>query len=452
MDSVQVKDNVLRRVSRSLTVSIDKYLPDAFIFALLLSFLVFLMGIFIAKETPFKMINHWHNGFWNFLAFSMQMVLIVITGHCIASTKLVSGWIERIAKSAKDAKGAVVITVVVSAIAGWLNWGLGLVVGALVAKQMAKQQENIDFPALVAAAYSGAMCGIFGMSITAPLLVNTAGHFLEKQIGLIPVTQTILNPIILVSVVILTIVTAIAFRFMVPLRKEEIHLVDKSLLEDKAAEQAVTQKSFAATLENSWIISTIVGIAGLILVVHHFVTKGMDLNINIVNFTLLILGIILHKNPINYVNAVANAVRSVCGIILQFPFYAGIMGMMSGSGLVLIIVNWIVSIATPASFPFLSFVSVAFVNIFIPSAGGQWMVQGPILTEAGQALGVPHYITVNAFTFGDISTNLIQPFWALPVLGIAGLKMKDIWGYCFISFLIYFIVASLSLIYQVNIL
>ena len=441
--------NFLRKFARSLTLSMDRYLPDAFIFAILLSFVVFFMGILIAKASPFKMLEYWQAGFWKFLAFSMQMVLIVVTGHCIASTPLVSGWIRKISNLATDAKGAVMVTVLVSAIGGWLNWGFGLVVGALVAKEMARQHEKLDFPVVVAAAYSGAFAGIFGLSITAPLLVNTPKHFLEGQIGLIPVTQTILHPMTLITVVLIAFSMAIAFRFMVPVREEEMCLVDKEFLEEKAPKCATEfHKSFANTLENSWIISIVVGIAGLIVVGYHFATKGMDLNIDIVNFALLFLGIILHKKPINYVNAVANAVKSVHGIILQFPFYAGIMGMMAGSGLVKIIATWFVSFSSPISFPFFSFLSVAFVNFFIPSAGGQWMVQGPILVEAGQALGVAHHITVNAYTFGDLSTNLIQPFWALPVLGIASLKMKDIWGYCFISFLIYFIIASISLTVQ----
>ncbi|KJS33658.1 MAG: hypothetical protein VR64_00450 [Desulfatitalea sp. BRH_c12] len=453
----------------------DRYLPDAFIFAIVLSFVVFLMGIVIAKESPFKMIQHWQSGFWKFLAFSMQMVLIVVTGHCIASTTLVGGWIRGIAKLPKDAKGAVVTTVLVSCIAGWINWGFGLVVGALIAKEMARQHEKLDFPTVVAAAYSGAFAGIFGLSITAPLLVNTPKHFLEEQIGLIPVNLTILNPITLITVAIIAVLMAIAFRFMVPVRDEEIHTLDKHLLgvpsDDDGRKSSVlhlseesegaiigetigaqstsyASKSFASILEDSWVLSAIIGLAGLILVVRHFVLNGMDLNIDIVNFTLLFIGIILHKKPISYVNAVANAVKSVHGIILQFPFYAGIMGMMAGSGLVKIIAIWIVSFSSPITFPFFSFVSVAFVNLFIPSAGGQWMVQGPILTEAGKALGVAHHITVNAYTFGDLSTNLIQPFWALPVLGIAGLKMKDIWGYCAISCIIYCVIASISLTLQ----
>jgi len=453
-EEVVVRDNLLRRVSKRLTVSMDRYLPDAFIFALILSFVVFLMGMIIARETPFNMVLHWYSGFWNFLAFSMQMVLIIVTGHCIAQTKLVSGWISAIAQMPKNPKGAVMTTVLVAALAGWLNWGLGLVVGALIARQMAVYQKKVDFAVLVAAAYSGAFAGIFGLSITAPLLVNTPGHFLEEQLGLIPVTMTILNPVVLVSVVAMAVLMAIAFRYMTPTRDEEIYCPDLSTPGESGAATAPPQKeekSPAKSLENSVIITAIVGAGGLAYIIYHFATRGIDLNINIVNFTLLTLGIILHKRPINYVRAVAESAKAVYGVILQFPFYAGIMGMMAGSGLITIIANWIVGFSTPVTFPIFSFISVGLVNFFVPSAGGQWMVQGPILVEAGQALGVVDFLTVNAYTYGDLSTNLIQPFWALPVLGICNLQMKDIWGYCFISFLIYCAVSVISLLLQVGI-
>lgn len=450
MKEAVMKDNILRRISRKLTVSMDRYLPDAFIFALILSFIVFLMGMLIARETPFNMVLHWYDGFWNFLQFSMQMVLIIVTGHCIAQTKLVSGWISSIAQIPKSPKGAVTATVLVAALAGWINWGLGLVVGALIARQMAVYQKKVDFGVLVAAAYSGAFAGIFGLSITAPLLVNTPGHFLEEQLGLIPVTMTILNPVVLISVVAMAVLMAIAFRHMLPTRDEEIFCPDLSQAEaESASDHSQTEeKTPANALENSFIITAIVGIAGLVYIVYHFATRGIDLNINIVNFTLLIVGIILHKRPINYVRAVAESVKAVYGVILQFPFYAGIMGMMAGSGLITIIANWIVGFSTPVTFPIFSFISVGLVNFFVPSAGGQWMVQGPILVEAAQSLGVLDFLTVNAYTYGDLSTNLIQPFWALPVLGICNLKMKDIWGYCFISFIIYCSISIISLLIQ----
>jgi short-chain fatty acids transporter len=443
-------DNFLRSISKRLTISMDRYLPDAFIFALILSFIVFIMGIVIARESPFNMVTHWYNGFWNFLAFSMQMVLIVVTGHCIAQTKLVSGWISATAKLPNNPKSAVTITVLVSAFAGWLNWGLGLVVGALIAKQMAVHQKKVDFSVLVAAAYSGAFAGIFGLSITAPLLVNTPGHFLEDKIGLLPVTMTSLNPIVIISVIVMAILMAIAFRFMTPTKDEEIFCPSsiKDESENSEKETTIEDNSPANYLENSFIISAIIGIGGLVYIIYHFVTRGLDLNINIVNFTLLILGIILHKKPINYVRAVAASVKAVYGVILQFPFYAGIMGMMAGSGLIAIIAGWFVAISNPYTFPIFSFISVGLVNFFVPSAGGQWMIQGPILIEAGQALGVADFLVVNAYTYGDLSTNLIQPFWALPVLGICDLKMKDIWGYCFISFLIYTVISIVSLLVQ----
>lgn len=378
----------------------------------------------------------------------MQMVLVVITGHCLASTKLIDGWITKTASKANTPSKAVLTTLFVSFIAAWLNWGFGLVIGALIAKKIAAKQENVDFPIMVAAAYAGALGGMFGLSITAPLLINTPGHFLESQIGLIPVTETIFHPSAIIINIVMILLTALAFKLMIPTKKDEIRPLEKNLLghsEEELSEKKPKVKTLAYVLENSSIISYVVGLAGIIIIVNHFMTNGLDLNINIVNFIFLILGIILHRTPINYVNAVGEAISSIQGVVLQFPFYAGIMGMMSGSGLVTIIANWITSFSTVTSFPFLTYVQVGLVNLFVPSAGGQWMVQGPILVNAGEALGVPHNLTAIAYSFGDLSTNLIQPFWALPVLGIANLKMKDIWGYCLIAYICFFIVTSLGL-------
>jgi short-chain fatty acids transporter len=445
MSTVTKKDNVVRRLGRGLTVSMDKYLPDAFIFALILSGVVFLLGVFIAKKTPYDMVNYWYGGFWGFLAFSMQMALIVITGHCLATTKLVGGWLDSIAVKASNPKKAVTIVVLVSFFAAWINWGFGLVIGALIAKKISSTQKGIDFPLMVAAAYTGAISGMFGLSLTAPLLVNTPGHFLEGSIGLIPVTDTIFSMQVLLINVVMLLLLLVVFRLMVPTKKEEIF--ELRINEAQENENVVEQKpnTIAEKLERSSIISYILGAFGLFIVVNHFIQNGLDLNINIVNFLFLVLGVILHKNPINYVKAVSESVKSVYGVILQFPFYAGIMGMMSSSGLVAIFANWIVSFTTPASYPFLTFVQVGIVNFFVPSAGGQWMIQGPILITAGEALGVAAKTSVIAYSFGDLSTNLIQPFWALPVLGIANLKIKDIWGYCFVGFIVFFVVCSIGL-------
>jgi short-chain fatty acids transporter len=180
-------------------------------------------------------------------------------------------------------------------------------------------------------------------------------------------------------------------------------------------------------------------VAGVIFLVYYFATGGFNLTLNIVNFIFLILGIIFHGTPISYVRAITNAARGAAGIILQFPFYAGIMAMMTaksavtGLSLAAVISNWFVAISTEVTFPLFTFLSAGIVNIFVPSGGGQWAVQGPIMMPAGAALGVDPAVTGMAIAWGDAWTNMIQPFWALPALGIAGLSARDIMGYCLIT-------------------
>ena len=241
---------------------------------------------------------------------------------------------------------------------------------------------------------------------------------------------------------------------------DETFCIDpKAIEEDEkraAAEEAaenVDKKSMtpAERIENSIIVSMVTGIAGLVYIVWYFATKGFSMNIDIMNFMLLIFGILLHKTPIAYVRALGNAVKSGAGIILQFPFYAGIMGMMTtananGISLAGIITEGILSISTVHTYPLFTFLSAALVNLFVPSAGGQFGVQAPIMYPAGAALGVDPAITTVALTYGDTWTNMIQPFWALPALGIAGLKVRDIMGYCVMVLIFTGIVITASLL------
>jgi len=225
---------------------------------------------------------------------------------------------------------------------------------------------------------------------------------------------------------------------MHPMPKDVIS-VDPALLQEKVIEVKAPVTP-AEKLENSVICSGIISAAGIVFLVYYFATSGFNLTLNIVNFIFLVLGIIFHKTPIGYVNAVTESTKGAAGIILQFPFYAGIMGMMvfvgpSGNSLAGVISTFFVGISTKVTFPLFTFLSAGIVNIFIPSGGGQWAVQGPIMMPAGLKLGVDPSVTGMAIAWGDAWTNMIQPFWALPALGIAGLSARDIMGYCVITLL-----------------
>jgi short-chain fatty acids transporter len=244
------------------------------------------------------------------------------------------------------------------------------------------------------------------------------------------------------------------FRLLNPVDESETVTIDKVLpnvddyLSEKEEDSEQQRRdTVASKLEHSMVISIIVGLMGLIIVVWYFATKGFKLNLNIVNFTFLFVGILLHRTPINYVRAITEGTRGCAGIILQFPFYSGIMGMMKFSGLIVVIAGWFVAISNQFTFPLFTFISAGLVNIFVPSGGGQWAVQGPVVVEAAKAIGVSYPKAIMALAYGDQWTNLFQPFWALALLGLTGLKARQIMGYCMAVMLIGIVFFILALVF-----
>lgn len=440
---------MIKKLSDILVTMVKKYLPNPFILAVLLNLVVFIMGIFIAKKTPMEMTKFWGNGLFGLLSFTMQMVLVLVTGHALANSPIVVRILKGITRVPKNTTQAIMFTCVVAFICSYLNWGFGLIAGALIAKEIAVQNygKGIHFPLIIAAAYSGNI--VRGPSSSIPLVIATKGHFLEELIGIVPVTQTLYSSWNLIITVVLLIAIPILYKNMIPSKEDAIE-IDPEVLKEKDT-KTQTEKSYkdmspAERLENSMFLSFVTGLMGAVYLVKHFMDKGLNLNLNIVIMIFLVLGIFFHKTPIRYVRAVNEAVKTCGGIVLQFPFYAGIMGMMRDSGLAAIMSQWFIAISTAKTFPLFTFWSAGLVNLFIPSGGGQWAVQGPIMIPAGYELGVDPAKTAMALAWGDSWTNQIQPFWALPVLAIAGLDVRDIMGYCAMVLILSGIIISLGLL------
>ncbi|WP_077212349.1 short-chain fatty acid transporter [Bacillus dakarensis] len=437
---------MLRAISQRFKVGVEKFLPDAFIFAIILTLIVMFMGMTITGESLFAMVEHWYNGFWGFLAFTTQMVLIIITGYALVKAPIVQKWVQKGAQIPKTQKSAIIITMLVAAVGGYLSWGLGFVLGTLFAIEVARNVPAADFRILIAAAYTATIATLpISITVTAPLLVNTPGHSLEDKIGLIPLTQTIFSPTMLFVGIVGLVAVIYAYTKMMPNSEDVIPYQSK---DEQAASLETSlvkeQRTIADRLNNSKLLNYIIVALGLIWLFMYFSKNGFNLELNILNFAFLILGLALHGSPGSYVHAIIEGMPSAGGIALQFPFYAGIMGMMMGSGLAVVISNWVVAISNEFTFPFLSFLSAAILNIFVPSAGGQWQVQGPIMVDAAKALGVPVSVAVNTVSIGDLVTNLLQPFFVLPALGLSGLSLKDIWGYCLVSMFILFIISAIG--------
>lgn len=423
-----------------------RYLPDPFLFVVILTLAVFGLGLIFTDSSSLEMVQYWGNGFWSLLAFSMQMVLVLVTGYVLASSPLFKRFLGFLASFAKSPGSAIVIVTVVSMIASWINWGFGLVIGALFAKELAKRVKGVDYRLLIASAYSGFVVWHAGFSGSIPLSIATEGHPFQDLIGVISTNETIFATSTLIIVAALFIILPITNRMLMP-SKDETITVDPELFNETAVTLEKEAMTPADRLENSMILSIVVAVLGIAFLFSYFVKNGFALNLDIVNFLFLFLGILFHGTPKRFLAAVQEAIKGASGIVIQFPFYAGIMGMMTASGLAVVMSEAFVSISNDVTFYFFAFLSAGIVNFFVPSGGGQWAVQAPIMIDAAQTLDASVAKTAMAVAWGDAWTNLIQPFWALPALAIAGLKAKDIMGYCVIILVISGIVISLGLLF-----
>ncbi len=430
------------RITQLCVLLVQRYLPSPFVFSALLTLLVLIAGMLSTGQSLPAMIRHWSGGFWTLLAFAMQMVLIFVTGHALANAPPVSRQLDRLAGLAHSPGQAVMLVTLVALTGCWLNWGFGLVVGAVFAQALARRVARVDYPLLVAAAYSGFLVWHGGLSGSIPLALASGGADLTRVSGgvlsgAIDIQHSLLAPLNLTIVAGLVIGLPLLNRAMHP--QEGARAADPARLAETRPEPP-QRDTPAQRLDDSRLLALALAGMALVYFVGYFANQGFTLNLNLVIALFLFAGLLLHGTPERYMRAMDESVRGTGGIVLLFPFYAGIMGMMMGAnaeGMSLgrQISEAFVAWADADSFPLLAFLSAGVVNIFVPSGGGQWAVQGPIMLPAGQALGVAPEVTAMAIAWGDAWTNMIQPFWALPLLGIVGLGARDIMGYCLIMLL-----------------
>ena len=439
---------------------VQKYLPDAFIFCIVLTILVFVAAMPVSKMNPFEIANAWGESMWSLLGFSMQMALVLVLGTALATAPLVKRAINAAAGVPKSPTSAIIFITVVSMIACWLNWGFGLVVGAILAKEIAKKVKGVDYRLLIASAYSGFVIWHAGFSGSIPLQLASYSDAIGKQTAgavteSIPTSLTIFSAWNLIIVIAIIIVIAFVNAQMHPTPENTVTVDPKLLLDTEVPQNNTVSKTPAEWLENWPFLSLLTALCAIMYFVYTFKTKGsITLSLNVVNLIFLTLGIIFHGTPISYVNAITDAAKSAGGIILQFPFYAGIMGIMTATGptgqsLAGAISDFFVNISNQTTFPLFTFLSAGIVNFFVPSGGGQWAVQAPIVMPAGNALGVSPAVSAMAIAWGDAWTNMLQPFWALPALGIAGLGARDIMGYCAIVLIVTGIIIGCGFLFLV---
>lgn len=429
---------MIERIGQRLSAWAERCVPNPFIFAVLLTLLAFALAFAATDASLGEVLGAWGKGFWELLAFGMQMCLVLVTGHALANSRPLKALIAALARVPKTGPAAVTLVAAVAGVGGLLNWGLGLIVGALLAREVAlrglEQGRRFHYPLLAAAGYVAMLVWHGGLSGSAPLLVATKGHFLEAKIGLIDVSRTLYSPLnIVVALTLLTVVSLLAGKLHP--RQQIKTAADFGVVDDEPTPREPAQ-TVAEKFERGRALSLLAGALGAAFLLREVYLNGFHPDLNLVNLAFLSLGLLLHDSPRSYLGAVEEGARACAGIILQFPFYAGIMGVMKYTGLMQIMATAVSGHVGPTLFPVMTFFSAGIVNIFVPSGGGQWAVQGPIAVEAARLLDVSLPKTVMAVAYGDEWTNMFQPFWALALLGITRLRASDIMGYTVLFLLV----------------
>jgi short-chain fatty acids transporter len=447
----------------ALTRWTERWIPDALVIVIILSIVTFILALTWGFKPEvgigsraFESVLAWGKGFWELLTFAMQMCLIMMTGYILACSppirKLmngISGW------SNPDKPWQAIVTMsLFSMIMAWLNWGLSLIASAMLALFIVRRNPKVDYRLLIAAAYLGLGCTWHaGLSGSATLLVATPDNFLIKGKFLdatIPVANTIFHPFNLILTIIIVVVVTILMALMHP-RPEKAFVVKPQLMDQLKLYEAPpkpTKWESPSDWMNWWPgFNLIVFVGGLIWLIWHFSTKGVDLNLNVVNFAMLMLGILFHWRPWSFLKATEDAGRAVWGIVIQFPFYAGILGLFKFTLLSTVFTKAFVAISNPQTFPLFVYWYGGLLNYLIPSGGGEWAVVAPYVVPAAKQLGVGMGTTVVTFAWADMMTDMIQPFWAIAMLAVAKLHFRDIMGWLLMVFFVYFIITSLAFLF-----
>lgn len=429
------------------------YFPNPLSIALILTGLSFTLAlIFTAGSTPLHSYlpdlgKYWFEGMFkpNLLAFTVQMMLILVLGHILALTALAQRLIDFSLQFCRNTPTAVWFTCFFTILISLFNWGLGLIFGAIFARKIGehfqKRQQPLNYALVGASAYVGLMVWHGGLSGSAPLTVAGTSHSLSDKIGSILLSETVFSGMNIFATVLLLLGVPLAMYLLAKTSDNNAFYLP-SIPENKPRKTEKT-KTPAEKLELSPLFNRTIGGLMLLFFLYLNIEKYRNggniyglLNLKTTNLLLLSLAFFLHKNMKSLLNAIEVAIRDVSGILIQFPLYFGIMGIMQGSGLASLIAQAMTAHTTAFSLPVYTFVSAGVVNMFVPSGGGQWQIQGPIIAETAQNLQVSLPKMIMALSYGDQLTNMLQPFWALPLLGITGLKAKDILPYTLVLFML----------------
>ncbi len=430
-----------------------KWIPSSLAIALLLTIVVYALGIAVAGRSFYECFTYWLEGFSVLLEFGMQMTLILMTGFMVASAPPVSRLLNYLAGLPRTPRQTLVMMSVVSLLAHWIHWGVGSIVGVIMVRFLIERQRDVDYRVLVAVGYFGMSASWHvGISGSAPLLVATPGNPFESEIGILPLSQTVLTtPSILLVIFVGVILTLLAPLLQSGSAEGEGRITEEGIsklvaLTTQKEVPALERKfNFSHWVDHQRIFSLGIGLTALLCLGIYLASNGFAITLNTVNFGFFFLALVLHRSLSAFFAAAQDGVKLVHGIIIQFPLYAGIFGIIQGSGLTMIIGNAFVAVATPASFPLIIYYYSCLMNYLVPSGGGQFILQASYMISAAERLGVPFRELLVPYAWGDMTTNFLQPFWCLPLLTAAQLDFKDIMGYLMIPFLTTLTIVSVAI-------
>jgi short-chain fatty acids transporter len=458
---------MLTKLGEKFTGMFEKYMPNSFVFAMLLTLIIVVISFFWTDASPLKIIQSWYDGFWSLLEFGMQIVLIIITGFAIALSPIINKGIDKLVRYIKSPKEVYFFVTLIGSLLCLISFGW-IVVTCILARQLALRVKGINYPFLIACVYFSAGSWVTGLSSSIPLLVGTENNYLiEAEIlnETIPTALTLGSHLNMVVLILYLVFTPFLMLFLAPKTKNNKELntmleggIDKKeiSIHQEASNQNLAYKSISDQLNNSFVLQVIIVLMGLSYIIYYFYTYGFQLNFNIMIFIFLMVGMLLHQTPMRYVIAMKRSSGNISGILFQYPFYAGIMGIMLHTGLGEKMAVVMTSVASIDTYPFYAFLTGGLINFAIPSAGGEFAVIGPSIIKAVKDIGAGMSSDVVdnmvaraclASAYGESLTNALQPFYLLLVFPImaSGTKIqaRDIMGYLVIPFIVIFIIVSI---------
>jgi short-chain fatty acids transporter len=437
-----MKNSWLANAGLRLSEWFEKWFPDAFALALVAVLIVFTAAVSIGNS-PVQAAAWFGAGFWDLVNFTMQMTLIIITGYSVATAPPVYRVVCRLAAIPKSGRTAVAFVAVFSMLTSLISWSFSLIISALLAREVTHRVRGADYRAVGAAAYLGiGSVWALGLSSSAALIMAAPASLPQSILnisGVIPLSQTLLLWQSLATAGVIVVLSMVIAYYSAPAESHARSMSDMGVTYAPATAVDERPEKPGEYLEYSPLLSIVVGVFGLAYLATEVASKGASviLELNHYVFLFLVAGILLHWRPRSFVKSIAAAVPSVAGVLVQYPMYAGMVKMMTESGLASRMAHFFVDVSTQHTYPLLVGIYSAVLGLFVPSAGGKWLIEAPYMLQAAKELHVHLGWVVQTYNATEALANLVHPFWMLPLLGILGLKARDIVGYAALQFVVH---------------